>query len=193
MKITIRQATPSDAPTIARIIAYGFGEDMLRQYCGEQGLQILEALAHMEVSQYSYHHALIAEIDGKPVGAIVGYDGAQLQQLRRPTLAYIAEQAGFMPQIQEETEPGEYYLDSLAVFPEYQHQGIGKQLILALCDKAYSQGHQRVGLLVDMENPKAERLYSSLGFQRINQKTLFNHQLWHMQQVNPLSQSDKVR
>ncbi len=187
MNAIIRQATPSDAPVIASIIAFGFGEDMMKQYCGDNGLAIFEALAGMEVSQYSYHHALIAEVKDLPAGAILGYDGAQLLQLRRPTLAYIQEQAGFMPQIQEETESGEYYLDSLAVFPAYQHQGIGKALILALCDKAFNEGHERVGLLVDVENPKAEHLYSSLGFQRINQKTLFNHQLWHMQKVNPLS------
>lgn len=183
MNTLIRPARIEDAPAIARVIAFGFGEDMLRQYCGENGLAIMEDLASMEVSQYSYHNALMAEVDGQVVGAIVGYDGGQLQQLRRPTLDYIYQQAGFMPQIQEETEAGEFYLDSLAVFPTHQHQGIGKALILALCDKAFSEGHQRVGLLVDMENPHAESLYSSLGFQHINPKTLFNHQLWHMQKT----------
>ena len=81
----------------------------------------------------------------------------------------------------EETEPGEFYLDSLAVFPKFRHQGIGTQLILAMSNKAFNEGHQRVGLLVDIGNPNAERLYTSLGFQRVNQKQLFSHQMWHMQ------------
>ena len=118
---------------------------------------------------------------GGNAGGLVGYDGSSLQQLRRPTLAYIEQQTGILPQVAEETEPGEFYLDSLAVFPKYQHQGIGKALILALCEKAFSEGHQCVGLLVDTTNPHAESLYTSLGFQRVNQKTLFNHQMWHMQ------------
>jgi len=181
MSTVIRPATIEDAPVIAMVIALGFGDDMMHQYCGPTGIEILEVLAGMEVSQYSYHNALIAEVDGKPVGAIVGYDGALLHQLRQPTLSYIEQQTGYMPQIQEETEAGEFYLDSLAVFPEYQHQGIGKALILALCEKAFNEGHQRVGLLVDMDNPHAESLYTSLGFRRINPKTLFDHQLWHMQ------------
>ena len=181
MSLIIRQAKPSDANVIAHIIALGFGDDMMQQYCGPNGLEILEVLAGLEVSQYSYHNVLVAEVDGEAVGAIAGYDGAKLQQLRQPTLAYIQQHAGFMPQIQEETQPGEYYLDSLAVFPEHRHQGIATKLILALCDKAFSEGHQRVGLLVDMDNPTAERLYTSLGFQRINSKQLFTHQLWHMQ------------
>ena len=183
MKTIIRQANIKDAPIIAQVIGMGFGDDLLLQYCGSNGLAIMEALAKMEDSQYSYHHALIAEVDGQVAGGLVGYDGAQLQQLRRPTLAYIEQQTGILPQVAEETEPGEFYLDSLAVFPKFRHQGIGAQLILAMSNKAFSEGHQRVGLLVDRDNPNAERLYTSLGFQRINQKTLFNHQMWHMQKI----------
>ena len=181
MSLIIRQAIPSDAPIIAQVIGMGFGKDLLRQYCGNNGLAIMESLAKKEVSQYSYHNALIAEADGQVAGGLVGYDGAQLQLLRQPTLAYIEQQTGIVPQVAEETEPGEFYLDSLAVFPKYRHQGIGTQLILAMSNKAFSEGHQRVGLLVDMNNPHAESLYTSLGFQRVNQKTLFNHQMWHMQ------------
>lgn len=185
MDTKIRKATTNDASVIAQVICLGFGEDMMRQYCGENGVSIIEALAKMEVSQYSYRHALIAEVDGQAAGAIVGYDGAQLQELRQPTLAYIYSQAGFMPQIQNETEVGEFYLDTLAVFPVYRHQGIGKALILALCEKAFNEGHQHVGLLVDTDNPKAEQLYTSLGFRRIEQKKLFNHHLWHLQKESP--------
>ena len=141
----------------------------------------MEALAKMEVSQYSYHNAILAEVGNQVIGGIVGYDGSLLRQLRQPTLAYIEQQTGVMPQVQEETEPGEFYLDSLAVFPPYRHQGIGRQLILAFCEKAFGDGHPCVGLLVDQDNPKAERLYSSLGLQRVKQKQLFNHLLWHMQ------------
>lgn len=181
MKTIIRQANIKDAPIIAQVIGMGFGKDLLHQYCGSNGLAIMEALAKMEVSQYSYRNALIAEVDGQVAGGLVGYDGAQLQLLRQPTLAYIEQQTGILPQVAEETEPGEFYLDSLAVFPKFRHQGIGARLILAMSNKAFSEGHQRVGLLVDMDNPNAERLYTLLGFQRINQKTLFNHQMWHMQ------------
>ena len=59
MKTIIRQANIKDAPIIAQVIGMGFGEDLLRQYCGTNGLAIMEALAKMEDSQYSYHHALI--------------------------------------------------------------------------------------------------------------------------------------
>ena len=154
MDIKIRKATTNDASVIAQVISLGFGEDMMRQYCGENGVSIIEALAKMEVSQYSYRHALIAEVDGQAAGAIVGYDGAQLQELREPTLAYIYSQAGFMPQIQNETEAGEFYLDTLAVFPAYRHQGIGKALILALCEKAFNEGHQRVAFWSILTIPK---------------------------------------
>ena len=67
MKTIIRQANIKDAPIIAQVIGMGFGEDLLRQYCGTNGLAIMEALAKMEDSQYSYHHALIAEVDAPPL------------------------------------------------------------------------------------------------------------------------------
>lgn len=177
----IRTATISDASVIAQVICMGFGEDMMQQYCGENGQAVIEEIAKMEVSQYSYHNALIAEVDRQPVGAIVGYDGARLLELRAPTLAYIHSQTGFIPDVEDEAEPDEFYFDTLAVFPEYRHQGIGRKLLLALCEKAFREGYQRLGLLVDTGNPQAECLYSSLGFHRVKLKNLLTHQLWHMQ------------
>lgn len=183
MELIIKQASKNDAKTIAQAVSLGFGDDMMHQYCGENGASIMEALAGMEISQYSYHNALVAFVNGVAAGAIVGYDGAMLQQLKKPTLSYIHQQTGTMLQITDETQAGEFYLDTLAVFPAFRHQGIAKQLILASCENALVKGHQRVGLLVDVSNPQAEDLYHSLGFQRINLTTLFNHSLWHMQKI----------
>ena len=41
MKTIIRQANIKDAPIIAQVIGMGFGEDLLRQYCGTNGLAIM--------------------------------------------------------------------------------------------------------------------------------------------------------
>jgi methylated-DNA-[protein]-cysteine S-methyltransferase len=53
--------------------------------------------------------------------------------------------------------------------------------VSAFCDKAFAEGHKRVGLIVDFENPDAERLYTSLGFRRIGTRPFFTHQMWHLQ------------
>ena len=74
----------------------------------------------------------VAEFDGKIVGAIVGYDGANLHELRATTYSIIYKCLGHTPTIPDETEAGEFYLDSIAVFLEYRRLGIGKELIKAI-------------------------------------------------------------
>ena len=58
---------------------------------------------------------------------------------------------------------GEFYLDSLAVYPEYRGRGIAKQLLKRFIDHAASISLP-AALLVDKGNPNAERLYKSIGF-----------------------------
>ena len=89
-----------------------------------------------------------------------------------------------IPVVADETEAGEYYLDSVGVLPEFRGCGVGQALVTAFCDRAFAEGHERVGLIVDCENPNAERLYTSLGFERIGRKRFFGHDMWHLQRVN---------
>ena len=180
--IQIRQAIKSDASFIAHAVAMAIGDEKaMRNYCGEDYIALLTEIAENEKSQYSYTNSFVAEFDGKIVGAIVGYDGANLHELRATTYSIIYKCLGHTPTIPDETEAGEFYLDSIAVFPEYRRLGIGKELIKAIKEKAFSQGHVRVGLIVDSENPRAEALYTSLGFTRVGEKTFFGHKMWHLQ------------
>ena len=182
--INIRDAKKSDAPTIAQAVAMAIGdENAVKNYCGENYTTILKQIAEHENSQYSYLNTLIAEINNTPVGVVIGYDGAKLHQLRATTYSIIYNELGRTPSIPDETQAGEFYLDTLAVLPEYRGAGIGRQLINAICDKAFSQGHSRVGLIVDFDNPRAETLYTSLGFTRVGTKIFLGHKMWHMQSI----------
>lgn len=181
--VVIRFATVEDAPIIAAAIVMAIGEETVLHYCGKDYMAILEELARMENSQYSYRNALVAEVGGTVAGAIVGYDGARLQELRKQTMMVICKYLGTEPSFEDETEAGEYYLDSVGVLPGFRGCGIGGRLLVALRDKALAEGHKRIGLLVDFENPNAERLYHSLGFKRMEAKNLFGHKMWHLQYV----------
>ena len=46
-------------------------------------VEVLEEIARRDDTQYSYRNALVAEVDGRSVGAIIAYDGALLYPLRR--------------------------------------------------------------------------------------------------------------
>ena len=179
--IIIRKATKDDAALIAKVVAMAIGDDIAKVYCGENHQMVLKELARMEVSQYSYRNVLVAEVDGMPAGAAVAYDGADLYKLREATLKVISKYRDEELKITEdETDASEYYLDSLGVLPEYRGCGVGAKLILALKEIAYEKYNKPLGLLVDFENPKAERLYKSLGFERVEEKDFLGHKMWHL-------------
>ena len=180
--VTVRPARREDARLIAEAVAMAIGDEVaLRAYCGDDYLEVLTAIAAREETQYSWQNGLVAEVEGRAAGAVVGYDGGRLAQLREGTFGVLRELIGRTPTIVDETEVGEYYLDSVAVRPEWRALGVGRALVVAFCERAFAEGHERVGLIVDCANPKAEQLYASLGFGRVGSRDFFGHQMWHLQ------------
>lgn len=175
-EIVIREARVTDAALIAEAVCMAVGYDTSHPLYA-----VFKILAEREVSQYSYRNTLVAEVGGRAVGALVGYDGAMLEQLREPIFPLLEQHLGQVPTIEDETQAGEFYLDSLGILPDFRGMGIGRRLIEAMTQRAFDQGHEHVGLIVDFENPSAERLYTSLGFRRVGTKRFLGHQMWHMQ------------
>lgn len=181
MSITIRRAEKSDADLIAYVVAAAIGEEAVQNYCGEQYLAVLKEIVETPQTQYSYQFALVAELDGVKVGGIVGYDGGLLYPLREKTLEIIHRYNPGLRVHSDETESGEFYLDSIGVLPEYRGCGVGGALIQAMCECAFNAGHSLVGLIVDVHNPRAEKLYQSQGFVRCGKREFFAHEMWHLQ------------
>ena len=175
-EITIRKAVIDDAELIATVVCMAVGYDREHPI-----YPVFRELAQREVAQYSYRNTLVAEVDGVVAGALVGYDGARLKELREPIFPLLEQHLGESLQIEDETEAGEFYLDSLGVLPEFRGLGVGSRLLTAMRDRAFSEGHQRVGLIVDFDNPRAERLYTSLGWRRVGNKRFLGHPMWHLQ------------
>lgn len=179
-ELNIRKATKDDATLIAKVVAMAIGEESAVLYGGDNYMNVFEEIALLEDSQYSYRNAFVAEINGNAVGAVVAYDGAELHSLRKATLEVILKHTGRELQIADETDASEFYLDSLAVLPEYRGSGVGAKLIHAVKEKAFNEYNKNLGLLVDFENPDAERLYKSVGFERVNVKDFLGHKMWHL-------------
>ena len=179
-ELNIRKATKDDAPLIAKVVAMAIGEESAVLYGGDNYMNVFEEIALLEDSQYSYRNTFVAEVDGNAVGAVVAYDGADLHPLRKSTLDVISKHTGREMQIADETDASEFYLDSLAVLPEYRGRGVGVKLILAVKERAFNEYNKDLGLLVDFENPDAERLYKSVGFERADVKDFLGHKMWHL-------------
>ena len=182
MSVTVRPARAEDSPIIARAFAMALGEDVTRIYCGgDNYLDVLCEIITTDGTQYHYDNVLVAESDGIPVGACIGYNGADLQQLRDGTLSIIRK---YNPEISitcDETSAGEFYIDTVAVLPAYRGRGIGRELLLSMIDRAAAMGHKTVGLIVDADNTSAERLYTSLGFKYKNSLHFLSHEMRHLQ------------
>ena len=174
--ISIRKASAEDAPLIALVLAMAMGGDESHPL-----FDIFCRMAQREDSQYSWRNTFVAEIDGAAAGAIVGYDGARLYELRRPLEEAIMDINGGVFNIEDETSAGEFYIDSLAILPQYRGMGIAKSLVEYVRERVFAEGFDKVGLIVDYGNPRAEGLYESIGFKKVNPTTFLGHDMGHMQ------------
>lgn len=186
-EICIVAATPSDADDIVRLIMTAMTDDCCMYYAGPgrtlaDFARVLRRLVLEEHSQYSYRNTLLAVNRNKAVlGACVAYDGGLLRQLREAFFAAMREEIGrTFSRFDDETAAGEYYIDSLAVYPAYRRRGIASALLRAACTKAQSLG-LTAGLLVDKGNPNAERMYTALGFRYVEDSRWGGHPMRHLQ------------
>ena len=184
--IEIQEATKSQAAEIASLIMIAMTDDCCLYFCGEgYGLddfrKMMTMLVEREDSQYSYRNTLVAMDADEVVGISVSYDGARLHELRRAFIEAAKEQIGKDHSgMDDETQAGELYLDSLAVLPEYRCQGIARKLLLATKERANHLGLPCVGLLVDKDNSVGEALYTSVGFQYLNDNQWGGHPMKHL-------------
>lgn len=172
MNVTFRQATIDDALFIAR----GFQMAMLMEDVPEEHTRLFaEKICRREDVLYSWRNTLIAEADGVAAGMVTAYEGANYRPWREQTLVLICEHLGVeFPGMEDEAVAGEYYVDSLAVLPEYRGQGIGRQLLQQAIACGKDKG-LKVTLAVEYDNDRAQRLYRSLGFEDDGNLFIFGH------------------
>lgn len=160
-------------------------EDIAYEFIGEKShekaTEFLDVMVSRKGNQYSYENCWIAENEGGIAGVANVYDGRKLHELRQPVAQYIRENFGRDFNPEDETEPGEIYIDCVGVNPNMQGKGIGSEIFRFLIDEYVIKQGKTLGLLVDNDNPKAEKLYLKLGFQTIKEKTLVGKTLKHLQ------------
>ena len=175
--VQLHDATLDDAPFIARVVLAGIDMLDLDAMLPDEQRGIYEHLieiCRMDDTLYSYCNTRIAETDGKRVGALVAYDGARYAKMREKTFGLVKQTSGMdLSRNAMETGPGEFYLDSMAVFPEYRGVGIGRMLMDDRVDFALNKGFSKVTLLVDKDKPHLQKYYESEGFAFIGEMFVF--------------------
>ena len=165
--MTIRDATPSDAPFLAKCVLaglhlYDFESEIPKN---KERFQRLTECEQRNDLLYSYCNSRVAEVDGRSVGSILSYPGEIYKELRRRTFSeLLSDFTALDTDSEQETGPGEFYLDSMAVLPSYRGCGIGRALMQDSIQRGISLGYNKITLLVDPEMPSLISLYSSIGF-----------------------------
>lgn len=174
MKTIIRDACPSDAQFLAQCILAGMHFYDFNNPNNGEVPGIMDSLIRCELREdtlYSYTRTRVAEVDGQAAGSLLAYPGDLQSKLRNSMFKE------FWPDIYLkykdevfECEPGDFYLDSLAVNPAFRHQGIGRALMEDGIQKGISLGYKKVTLLVDDQYPLLIKLYESIGFKIESQR-----------------------
>ncbi len=184
--IEIKDAQKEQSADIARLVMMAMTDDCCQHFCGvgyglDDFRRMMTMLVECEDSQYSYRNTLVAMDKDLLVGIAVSYDGGRLHELRRAFVQAAKEYIGKDHSgMDDETQAGELYLDSLAVLPDHRRRGIGQRLLKATKEKADLLGLPCVGLLVDKGNPAGEALYASVGFRYANDSRWGGHPMKHL-------------
>lgn len=180
----IRKAIKQDSPIISEHLFLAM-EHILYEFFGIKDVlkakEFMMYFVEKENNQYSFQNCLVAESENGILGSINIYNGADLEQLRIPIIQYVKTHFNIDFNPEKETQHGEYYIDSFGVSPDQQGKGIGTKMLQYII-KAYTiENQQTLGLLVDEENPEAEKLYLKLGFEFVGHKVFVGKKMKHLQ------------
>lgn len=169
--ITLRKATIADARFIAENVLRALHIDE----SDDSHIEHLAGISRREDTLYSWRNSTIALYNGVPAGLMVAYDGARYRRMRNITFPMIRIYVGDNYQsMDDEACAGEFYLDSLAVLPEYRHKGIASALIQDMLRQRDEAGIPLATIAVDPDNDTAYSLYTKNGFRKNGQITVFN-------------------
>lgn len=184
----IQPATPAYSGAIADLIIQAMTPACCLHFVGpghtlDDFRRILVQLVASPDTQYSFRNTLVAlGPTGQVAAILVAYDGGCLHALRQPFIDAIRQECGRdLTGIDDETGPGELYIDSLATLPTFQRQGLATALLQAAAGRARALSLPCLGLLVDQGNPNGQRFYARNGFQPVGTATWGGHPMLHLQ------------
>jgi ribosomal protein S18 acetylase RimI-like enzyme len=163
-QVSLRPARTEDASVLAELVNYA-GEGMPLYLWGkmakpgETAWELGRRRAARDTGSFSYRNATIIERAGHAAGTLIGYEIADAPEPVPPDMP-----AMFVPlQELENLAPGTWYVNVLAVLPEFRNLGLGSRL-LALADQTGREcGKRGISVIVADSNTGARRLYERSG------------------------------
>ncbi len=177
MSILLRPAAPasSDARAFARL-ADEAAHGKFRELLGSRSTGFLESVFTETGHDLSHEHVTMAEEQGAVVGMVNAYSGEEHRRNAATTKRLILRHVGLrLPRVlyvyligrpvfafMDHVEPGDHYVQMLAVDPGWRRRGIGTRLLGAAQEQAGPA--RRMVLDVATDNTGAIAMYESLGW-----------------------------
>jgi ribosomal protein S18 acetylase RimI-like enzyme len=130
----------------------------------ESGL--IERLLHFyreDGTRFSYQNIQVASQHSAVVGLVLSFGGREEARLNAAVESWLAREA----------EDGEWYVDALAVFKNWERQGIGTLLVHTAERQARQHHYPKIALHVAQENKHALDLYAHLHYVITRQTVLY--------------------
>ncbi len=180
----IRKALPEDAAFIARNVLAAMDFESYAEPLAEdvsRMLPVLTEICRREDTLYSWRNTLVAVEDGVVAGSMTAYDGGEYIGMRELTFGLVREQIGWAPSpMDDETQAGEWYLDSLAVAPQFRRRGIARALIEQALDAGEALGFDKASLIALASDAMLVSFYESCGFAGEEHRNCFGHDYLRM-------------
>lgn len=172
-EVTLRPATPGDA----EFLAWGLNEaagGLFDSLFGRRSSTILATVVAQPVHAFSFEHAVVAEVANEPLGFCQGMPegtpggtaeivaAARLRAIRAVAVAVLGWPVFAAL---ERHQPGEWYLQAVAVRPQARGLGLGSALFRDAINRAADAGCDTLTLDVDAANEGAIALYERMGLQ----------------------------
>ena len=183
---TIRDAREDDAEFLAQVILSAahlsdMGADTANSADTANRNGALTAICRRTDTLYSWRNARIACACGKRAGAMVSYPGDSYNAARSITFPLLPGLTQAQIDATDiETLPGEWYLDSLAVLPEFRRAGIGKMLVMDAIERGRNAGYTQCTLLAEKSSTHLVEYYTRLGFAIESSKLYLGNAYWRM-------------
>ncbi len=174
----IRNATRDDCAELAVLINFageGLPLYLWQQMAGhdEDPWQIGQERAARETGSFSYRNAVVADVDGKIAGALIGYPVAAEPEV----IDVESTPPMFVPLLElENLAAGTWYVNAVASFPEARGIGVGSRLMQWAEQSATELGLRGVSLIVSDANRGARKLYDRLGYEEAARRPMIREQ-----------------
>jgi ribosomal protein S18 acetylase RimI-like enzyme len=165
IRAPFRRAEQADASLLAELVNYA-GEGLphylwgkLTQ-AGETAWDVGRRRAAREDGSFSYRNAIMIEHHGECAGCLIGYE---IPDAPEPIAADMP--AMFKPlQELENLAPATWYVNVLAVVPQFRGKGLGTELLRLADETGRALGKRGMSVIVSDGNTGARRLYERCGY-----------------------------